>query len=253
MINKKAFTVVEVIVAVLIVALLMTTLLTMLSRSFTHQEKGGKNLDAIQDMSFVIYSLRSDLRTLIEFEGDADSYAQYDPAAQAFDFTIVTGITETGKILYSKVSYCFENGCLVKKFNEIDASGNSVQSLRKLTSKDKISAFEVQIFDEDGNQLTIPRAAGKSPVYLKTKVVHVTNARLEVAINIFSTYMKHNQANPLQKHWLSGWRLKTISPQMNVMTNFGARFINPETLPGATTTVNGIRIGVNMGTPGGLN
>jgi len=128
-----------------------------------------------------------------------------------------------------------------------------VQSLRKLTSKDKISAFEVQIFDEDGNQLTIPRAAGKSPVYLKTKVVHVTNARLEVAINIFSTYMKHNQANPLQKHWLSGWRLKTISPQMNVMTNFGARFINPETLPGATTTVNGIRIGVNMGTPGGLN
>ncbi|OQA81192.1 MAG: hypothetical protein BWY32_00476 [bacterium ADurb.Bin243] len=252
--NKSGFTVVEIIVVTLIATSIMAAIYTFLIRSHKHHELETKNLEAIQEMAFIIYNLRSDLRTLIEFENDPDTFAVYDAAAKTLSLNIVNGVTENGIIIYSKVLYCFENGCLIKKFQVIESDGLSGLRTRKLTGANKLSEFEIKILDAAGNHLSNTRAPGQKPRYLKTKILHSTNARLDVMINIYSTYIENQLVDDMQKYWLPTWKISTINPAVTmIMTNFGNITVNLGSLPNSSSTANGIRIGSNMGTSTGLS
>lgn len=252
--RKAGFTVVEILVATVILAGIMGTLYHFLIRGYKHHDLETKNLEAIQEMAFIIYNLRSDLRTLIEFENDPDTYASYNAAAKELHLTIVNGVTENGIILYSKVLYCFENNCLIKKFQVIESNGLSGIRTRKLTGPNKLSQFDIKILDAAGAELSNTRAPGQKPRYLKTKIVHATNARLEVLINIYSTYIENQLVDDMQKYWLPTWKIRTINPAATmIMTNFGNIVVNLGNLPNSTATINGIRIGSNMGTSTGFS
>lgn len=255
MVGKKAgFSVVEVIVVSLIVAAMMGTLYQFLIRGYKHHDIETRNLDAIQEMAFIIYNLRSDLRTLIEFENDPDTYALYNAADKTLSLTIVNGVTENGIIIYSKVLYCFENNLFIKKYQFIESDGLSSVRTRKLAGADKLSQFEISILDSAGNQLSNTRQPGQKPRYLKTKIVHSTNARLEVMINIYSTYIENQLIDDMQKYWLPTWKINTANPQITkIMTNSGNILVNLGNLPNSSVTANGIRIGANMGTNTGFS
>jgi len=249
--KNRAFSVVEVVVAIAIAAALLGVVYKFLARGFMHGEIETKNLVAIQEMVFIIHNLRSDLRTMVEYANDSDSYASYDAAAKSLTFSIVSGVTNTGIIVYSKNIYCFENNCLVKKFQLLEENGLSAVKTMKLASAGKITGFEVSILDADGNPVTNPRKPGKPSRFLKMKIIHASNARLEIVINIYSTYMK-KQNEELGKYWLPGWKLKTISPDTYLITNTGTLDFNVQGNPNVSASFNGIKIGGNMGAPGGM-
>lgn len=252
--RNSGFSVVEILVAVLIIAGIMGTLYHFLIRGYKHHDVETKNLEAIQEMAFIIYNLRSDLRTLIEFENDPDTYAVFNAGAKELHLNIVNGVTENGIILYSKVLYCFENNCLIKKFQVIESNGLSGIRTRKLAGAGKLSQFDIKILDAAGVELSAARSPGQKPRYLKTKILHATNARLEVLINIYSTYIENQLVDDMQKYWLPTWKIRTINPAATmIMTNFGNIVVDLNSLPNSTATVNGIRIGNNMGTSTGFS
>lgn len=251
--TRSGFSLVEILMVVFIAAVLFVPLYQFLIRGYKHHDLETKNLEAIQEMAFIIYSLRSDLRMLIEFENDPETYACFNPAARTLNLTTVNGVTENGMVIYSKAVYCFEKGCLVKKFRELESKGLSDIYTRKLTGQDKLKEFEISILDANGVPLSSSRSPGQSPRYLKAKIVHATNTRLDVLINVFSTFIESRAVDEMQKYWLPTWKMSTAGQQFTkIMSNSGDFAVDFNALPNSALTGNGIRIGNNMGVSSGF-
>lgn len=250
---NAGLTLVEILMVVLLATLLLTPLYQFLIRGFRYQDAETRNLEAIQEMAFIIYNLRNDLRALIEFEGESDSYAYFNPSSKTLNMTVVNGVTENGVILYSKVLYCFEKNCLIKKFQVLEDRGMSSVYVRKLTAANKLKEFDIKLLGAEGRQLDKTRLPGQKPRYLKARIVHATNSKLEVTINIFSTYIESQLIDEMQKFWLPTWKICTSNLQaVRVMTNNTKAPINMGAVPNSAVTNFGIKIGNNMGTPGGF-
>lgn len=246
----KGFTVVEVVVAAALLALIFSAVYGFLIHGMTSNEKGVRNIDAIQDMAFIIHNLRSDLRTLIEFPEEKDSYISFDPASGSLKFTSVSGVSDDGVILYSQVMYYFEKKEFFKKYVSLkDEAAIGKETKIRLAPKNKIKDVYFEICDESGKPVSadpVARAANP-PKLLKAKIVHETNARLEVYVSLYSTYIKPE--NSSDKFWVAASQVIPMNPQFEVIAQAADVAIDMEGNPLLVRTRRGIRVGQNMGVP----
>lgn len=249
--EDRAFTLVEILVALALAASIVGLVNFFLSRSIKHNEMEASNLAAIQEMVYIIYNLRMDLRTFAEFPDDKDTIATFDREAKNLKFTVVSGVDDTGRLLYSDVRYYFKNGCVMKDFRELSGNSLGTQKTKKLSQAGKIKEFDVEMIDADGNPVTMPRKPGKPPEFFRMKVTHATNARLEVAINICSTYMIKD-SDPANRHWLPCWKLKPVTPVTSILTSIDTIKFSTTGTPAFNHTQAGIKVDDTMMKSDGL-
>jgi len=250
--TKKGFTLMEMIVVIAIFSILLLVTYTFLSKSFFFHEKGTKNLDAVQDMVLIIHNMRSDLRSFVEFADNPNSFAAFDPAEKKLEFTVINGVTSTGLLLFSKVTYFLDKKELKKKFRKIEKNLLSQEITMSLSGKNKITDFSVDIVDEDGVTLSNEPKSRNTPKCLQVKIIHASNERLETKVNFFSTY-NSREHDILEKYWLSCWKIKPITPVLSGVVNAGESFtVNLTTSPNVSLTSAGLEVGSNMGSSGGI-
>ncbi len=249
--NNRAFTIVELLMALGITSVLMSGVYFYLIRGIKHNEMETKNLAAIQEMVFIIYNLRMDLRTFVEFENNPDTYASFDKTAKTLKFNIVNGVDDTGRLLYSETKYYMRKDSIMKDFRELSGISLGEQRTRQLSQPGKIKEFDIEMLDADGNAVTNPRKPGRSPLFFRMKVVHSTNARLEVVINICSTYMNKNP-DPAEKYWLPCWKIKPITPVMSILSSIDNIKFSTTSVPGFNYTSAGIKVDQTMSMPDGI-
>jgi prepilin-type N-terminal cleavage/methylation domain-containing protein len=249
--KRKAFTMVEIIIASSIFCLILSMAYGFLTRGIYSNEKGLKNIDAIQDMAFIIHNLRTDLRTLIEFKDDKESYIVFNPASRSLKFTSVCGVSGTGDIIYSQIIYFFNKKAYSKKFNELkdeDTLGKEI--VRELAKPNKIKDVSFEICDADGKPVSGDPAAreSKPPKLLKAKITHESNARLEVNVSLYSTYVRNKLST--EKYWVPAGKVIPMDGKLDAITALGEYQIDIDDNPSASVTPNGIRVGKNMGVTG---
>jgi prepilin-type N-terminal cleavage/methylation domain-containing protein len=249
--SNNAFTMVELVVALAIASLLLTVVYSLFTRGIKYNEKEVKNLAAIQEMVFIVYNLRSDLRTFAEFENTPETLASYDNTTKTLKFNVVNGVDDTGRLLYSDVKYYMKNNCVMKEFRELTGTSYGGMKTRQLSQSNKIKEFKIEMLDIDGNAVTIPRKPGKPPLFFRVKVLHATNTRLEVAINICSTYMNKNP-NPVEKFWVPCWKIKPITPVMSIISSIDNIKFSTTNTPSFNYTSAGIKVDDTMAIPDGI-
>ncbi len=248
--NKKAFTVVEMIVATAIFGLVMSMVYGFLIHGVSSNEKGIKNIDAIQDMAFIIHNLRSDLRTLIEFNEDKESYIIFDKASKSLKFTAVSGVSDQGVVLYSQILYYFDKKALYKKFHLMkDENTMGDETVYELAKMNKIKDLHFEICDSEGKPVSSSPEirAAKPPKLLKARIIHSSNARLEVNISLYSTYIKPK--NTADNYWVLASKVIPMDMKFDAITPCAEFEIDTAGNPSTAVTRRGIRVGRNMGIP----
>jgi len=249
--KKKAFTLVEIIISVSIFAAIMAGIYNFFIRGLAHNELETKNLSAIQEMVFIVYNLRNDVRTMVEFENDPSTLAGFNAASKTLNFTLVNGVSDNGVLLYSGVKYYFRAGRLMKDYWDFSQTAPGQTVSRALSQPNKIKEFTVELLDVDGNPVCVPRKPGKPPLFMKLKIVHVTNARLDLTVNICSTYM-NRQFDPMEKYWQPCWKIKPVTPVSTITCNTEKIVLSVGSNSTLNVTGSGVKVDQTMTRPDGL-
>jgi type II secretory pathway pseudopilin PulG len=248
--SKKGFTVLETLTAAIVMSLIISAVYTVMIQGIKSNETGIKNIDAIQEMAFIIHNIRSDLRTLIEFPSDSTSCIVYDAGSRSLKFMVVNGVNAEGFIIFSQVTYTFDDTHFIKQYYELNNSDKLGNMLtKKLAKKDKIKGFTIEVCDGNGNPVSGDAVTRESnpPKFLKSKIIHASNAKFEVNISLYSTYMKSREN--FDKFWLPACKIVPISPTFKAVTSFGDVTVDTTANPHITVTPFGIKVGKNMGVP----
>lgn len=245
--SKKAFTFIEVLSTITILILMISVVYGLVFHGFMSNERGVKNIDAIQEMSFVLHSIRTDLQNLIEFNDDASTYIKYDQAEKKLKFTVVSGVNNDGLLVFSDVSYVFEGGYLVKHFCAMGRAGAlGSRETKQIVKKDIFREYGFEICDELGRAVSeTPAIRAKNPPrMIRSKLVHATNTNLELNLSLFSYYMRSNRDR--EKYWLPCYKILPIEPRFNAVTSKGEVDIDIISNPAVKMTPHGIKVGGGM-------
>ena len=243
--NKKAITLVELLISLGIIAMvLLPPLYTFFTRSFKFGSIETKNLDSIQEVTFIINHLRNDLRTLIEIPEIKDSTIKFDSSTKTLEFMIVSGRTDTGMQVLSKAKYYFKNKELHKSYVSLD--GNNTDKV--LSKSGGISKFEIEIMDIKGEKISENRSDGRIPAYVRIMISHSCSPRLKIDTNVYLSYIRDLSDN-LDNYRLSGWKIMTTSFYLMMLrTNIGTLLVDLRALINKLGAVQ-MKIGDNMNTP----
>lgn len=245
--NYRGMTLIEILSAATILILLISMIYAFIFNGFISSERGVKNIDAIQEMSYVLHNIRADLQTVIEFYDDRSTFMRFEPADRSLKFTVVNGVDEKGLLIYSGVSYLFEGNNLVKRYYTIESGAKlGKQETIKISRKNIFKRYEFEICDQNGKPVSEdPDIRSKNPPrIIRSKIVHTTNSKLEVNLSLFSYYMK--SGGGAGKFWLPCYKILPIEPRFSAVTSKGDIDIDIISNPSIKVTPQGIKIGGNM-------
>jgi len=243
--NKRAVTLVELLVSLGIISMvLLPPLYTFFTRSFKFGSVETKNIDSIQELTFIVNHLRNDLRTMIELPDIKDSTISFDPSTKTLKFMVVSGYTDTGMQVLSTAKYYFKNKELHKSY--IGLNGNSIDKV--LSKPGGISKFEFEIMDINGEKIGESRSDGRIPAYVRMMISHSCSNRLKIDTNVYLTYMRDLSDN-IDNYRLSGWKIQTTSFYLMLLkTNIGNLLVDLRTLINMLSNVQ-MKIAENMSDP----
>jgi len=242
--KRGGLTLVEILISLgLISMVLIAPLYTFMTRSFSFGKTEVKNLDSIQELTFIVNHLRFDLMNLIEFKDNKDSYMKFDSSTKTLDFMVVSGFTGNGMQIVSKAKYYFKNRELHKTY--VGLSGETIDKV--LSKPGNISKFEVEILDIKGERINESRSDGRIPAYVNVVLNHSCSARIKVNTNIYLSYMR-DMTDSLDNHRLWGWKIRTTSSYLMAMkTNIGNLLIDLRPIFQMLAQADMLRKGTNMG------
>lgn len=246
--SKKGYSVTEIMIAFAVFGVVLVFLNSFLASGFKANQAGSKMLAAIQDSALIMHSIRSDLRNHIEFAGQPESFIRFDKGAKKLEFMVINGVNDAGMPIYSTVSYALEKGMIVKKFYPLkDDDTLGAQTVKYLTQKGRIKDFEIEIFSRSAKPVSQAAASREQdpPQFIKVKMAHASNERLDFDVGLYSTYMA--DPNPADKYWLPGYKVIPVAAVFKMNLGVGQLSFAVDANPNATLMNYGIHIGRNMG------
>ncbi len=212
--NKKrpGFTLVEILISASIALALFGSAYAFLTRGFFASEKNLKNLSAIQEMSLIIYSMRLDLKSFHETQGEQATYINFEPAVKTLSFNVVKNISSEGEKEYCKISYRLTGEGALIKTAEWEENKTGKKKHTQLASNNSIKEFFIKLYDDAGNEIINRKGPYKKPAFLELKAVHRTNERIEAGVVLRSFY-SHENPKAGVNFWLSGFELNSAGPK----------------------------------------
>jgi len=245
--KKNGVTLIELIIAMSVALLLMWPVYSFMNKSFSFGNIETQNLDAIQEMTFILNTLRYDLRALCENPDDHETFIKFDESSKTLNFAMICGISENGFQILSKVKYHLKNNCLIKTYSYFEKNGEIKYADKALSKPKSIKHFNIKILNIEGNVINNRKSDG-NPAIINTVISHSSNQRLKMNTYVYLTYMKDLEEN-LDYFRLVGYKTKMInSPLMIVKTNVGNILINLNSLENNENFFF-FRSGINIGTP----